>query len=213
MVLTFRLAVPAHLKQRYHLLPAITKLPTLHLLLQHPRYKDKPTLIFVNKTYTAELLRRTLRLLSHRVTSLHSQLPQQERQNSLARFRAEAAKILIATDLASRGLDIPVVSLVINFDLPQAPDDYIHRVGRTARAGRGGQAISFVTERDVVVFQAVEERVFGEGVQMDKLGDGEGVEEKEVVVALKEVGEARRMAVMMLDEEGWQHNKKRKRGI
>ena len=145
LLVIVRLAVPSSLKQRYHLLPHVIKLPTLHLLLQHPSYKDRPTLIFVNKTKTAELLRRTLRLLSHTVTSLHSQLAQHERQNSLGRFSAEAAKILVATDLASRGLDIPVVSLVINFDLPQSPEDYIHRVGRTARAGRGGMSISFVS--------------------------------------------------------------------
>ena len=205
-----RLAVPSSLKQRYHLLPHVIKLPTLHLLLQHPSYKDRPTLIFVNKTKTAELLRRTLRLLSHTVTSLHSQLAQQERQNSLGRFRAEASKILVATDLASRGLDIPVVSLVINYDLPQSPEDYIHRVGRTARAGRGGMSISFVSERDVLLIKAIEERV---GVEMAKLEEDEGVAEGKVVEVLKEVGEARRMAVMMMDEEGWEKNKKRKRGV
>src|SRR5947207_6018642 len=205
-----RLSVPSSLKQRYHLLPHVIKLPTLHLLLQHPSYKDRPTLIFVNKTNTAELLRRTLRLLSHTVTSLHSQLAQQERQNSLGRFRAEAAKILVATDLASRGLDIPVVSLVINYDLPQSPDDYIHRVGRTARAGRAGMSISFVSERDVLLIKAIEERV---GVEMAKLEEDEGVAESKVVEVLKEVGEARRMAVMMMDEEGWEKNKKRKRGV
>ena len=204
------MAVPSSLKQRYHLLPHVIKLPTLHLLLQHPSYKDRPTLIFVNKTNTAELLRRTLRLLSHTVTSLHSQLAQQERQNSLGRFRAEASKILVATDLASRGLDIPVVSLVINYDLPQSPEDYIHRVGRTARAGRGGMSISFVSERDVLLIKAIEERV---GVEMAKLEEDEGVVESKVVEVLKEVGEARRMAVMMMDEEGWEKNKKRKRGV
>jgi len=198
------------LKQRYHLLPHVIKLPTLHLLLQHPSYKDRPTLIFVNKTNTAELLRRTLRLLSHTVTSLHSQLAQQERQNSLGRFRAEVSKILVATDLASRGLDIPVVSLVINYDLPQSPEDYIHRVGRTARAGRAGMSISFVSERDVLLIKAIEERV---GVEMAKLEEDEGVAESKVVEVLKEVGEARRMAVMMMDEEGWEKNKKRKRGV
>jgi len=204
------LAVPTSLTQRYHLLPYVTKLPTLHLLLQHSAYNDRPTLIFVNKTHTAELLRRTLRLLSHRVTALHSQLTQTERQDSLGRFRAEAAKILVATDLASRGLDIPVVSLVINYDLPQAPEDYIHRVGRTARAGRGGMSISFVSEREVLLIKAIEERV---GVEMPKLSDEEGVRENKVIDAMKDVGEARRMALMMMDEEGWEKNKKRKRGV
>lgn len=102
------------------------------------------------------------------------------------------------------------MSLVINFDLPQSPEDYIHRVGRTARAGRGGMAISFVGERDVLLIQGIEERV---GSEMPKLDGEEGVKEKDVIDAMKEVGEARRMAVMMMDEEGWTENKKRKRGL
>ena len=209
---TETMAVPTSLKQRYHLMPQVIKLPTLHLLLNHDLYSTQQIIIFVNKTYTAELLRRTLRLLGHTVTSLHSQLPQHERQNSLGRFRAQAARILVATDLASRGLDIPVVQTVINYDIPRAPEDYIHRVGRTARAGRGGLAISMVTERDVLLIKAIEERV---GTEMPKLDGGEEgcPSENKVLEVMKSVGEARRMAVMMMDEEGWEENRKRKRGV
>jgi ATP-dependent RNA helicase DDX49/DBP8 len=209
---TETMAVPSSLKQRYHLMPQVIKLPTLHLLLNHSIYSLQQIIIFVNKTYTAELLRRTLRLLGHTITSLHSQLPQHERQNSLGRFRAQAARIMVATDLASRGLDIPVVSTVINYDIPRAPEDYIHRVGRTARAGRGGLAISFVTERDVLLIKAIEERV---GIEMPKLDEEEegSPSENKVLEVMRSVGEARRMAVMMMDEEGWEENKKRKRGV
>ena len=88
-----------------------------------------------------------LRKLDFRVASLHSEMPQSERTNSLHRFKAGAARILIATDVASRGLDIPTVELVINFDIPADPDDFIHRVGRTARAGRKGDAVSIIEKR------------------------------------------------------------------
>ena len=67
----------------------------------------------------------------------------------MARFKSKDANILVATDVASRGLDIPEVDLVINYQLPLNPKDYIHRVGRTARAGRAGRAISIVTQYDI----------------------------------------------------------------
>jgi superfamily II DNA/RNA helicase len=71
---------------------------------------------------------------------------------SLTKFRGSVANILVATDVASRGLDIPTVDLVLNYEIPANPKDYVHRVGRTARAGRGGVAISFVTQFDIERF-------------------------------------------------------------
>lgn len=83
-------------------------------------------------------------------------MSQNKRINSLSRFKQRDANILVATDVASRGLDIPSVDLVVNYDLPLNPKDYIHRVGRTARAGRAGRAITFVTQYDVEEVQKIE---------------------------------------------------------
>ena len=94
------------------------------------------------------ILHHLLRLLDHRVTSLHSKLRQRDRTDNLGRFRASAARILVATDVASRGLDIPEVSMVVNYDVPGDPEDYVHRIGRTGRAGKTGQAITLFTEHD-----------------------------------------------------------------
>ena len=76
-------------------------------------------------------------------------MSQTKRLGSLARFRQRDANILVATDVASRGLDIPSVDLVINFDLPMSPKDYIHRVGRTARAGKAGRAVSLISQYEI----------------------------------------------------------------
>ena len=73
------------------------------------------------------------------------------------RFKSNHVSFLVATDVASRGLDIPSVSLVVNYDVPRNPKDYVHRVGRTARAGRGGIAYSLVTQYDVKLLTSVED--------------------------------------------------------
>lgn len=197
------LAVPPTLHQTYLQVPVTYREAYLHTLLSTPANLAKHAIIiFCNRTATATLLERLLRHLDHRVTSLHSALAHQDRTDNLARFRASAARILVATDVASRGLDIPTVDLVLNYDIPRNPDDYVHRVGRTARAGRPGEAITLVGQRDVALFLAVEKRVglegkmeawSEEGVNLEKRvlggnnGDGGGVGE-----GLKAVGEVKR---------------------
>merc|ERR1719324_2040218 len=88
--------------------------------------------------------------------ALHGQMTQAQRLGALSGFKAKEKRILVCTDVASRGLDIPAVDLVINYDIPKNSKDYIHRVGRTARAGRAGRAVTLVTQYDIELFQRIE---------------------------------------------------------
>jgi ATP-dependent RNA helicase DDX47/RRP3 len=90
-----------------------------------------------------------LRNLGFEVSTVHGQMSQVKRLGALNKFKANEKKILIATDVVSRGLDIPNVDIVLNYDIPQSHKDYIHRVGRTARAGKTGHSISIVNQYDV----------------------------------------------------------------
>ena len=193
------LAVPPTLHQTYLQVPVTYREAYLHTLLLTPRNAAKKSIIvFCNRTATADLLERILRLLDHRVTSLHSSLNQPDRIANLSKFRASVSRILIATDVASRGLDIPEVELVVNYDAPRNPDDYIHRVGRTARAGRSGEAITMVGQRDVALFLAIEARV---GTKMTEFAEeGVNIETRVIRDALKEVGRCKREAVLDIDE-------------
>ena len=193
------LAIPPSLKQMYLQVPLTYREAYLHVLLLTPmNLSKKSIIIFCNRTATANLLERLLRSLDHRITSLHSKLPQYERTSNLARFRANAARILVATDVASRGLDIPEVELVINYDVPRNPDDYIHRVGRTARAGKTGEAITMVGQRDVSLLLAIEARV---GEKMSEFEEkGVNVGTRVVRDALKDVGERKREVVIGIEE-------------
>ncbi len=153
------------LDQEYICIPAKVKdcylNALLHELLDAPEDQDKAPLarsviVFAGTCEKCALLDVMLRELGFRCTALHSHLSQHDRVGSLAKFRSFVVPILIATDVASRGLDIPTVDVVINLDLPASPTDYVHRVGRTARAGRKGRAISFVTQYDLERLHAIE---------------------------------------------------------
>ena len=148
------------LDQRYVLTPSDAKdAYVVQVIRQH--YEDENRekdliIIFTRTCRSCQLVAMTLTSLGYPSSALHSMISQQERTLSLAKFRSSQVRILVATDLASRGLDIPDVQLVLNHNVPHVTKDYIHRVGRTARAGRRGIAITFVTPQDVDLVKAVE---------------------------------------------------------
>ncbi|CAO3619193.1 unnamed protein product [Mucor hiemalis] len=144
------------LDQFYVFVPSQVKIAYLAHLLRTDDLKDKSIIIFCGRCSTAETMTVMLKELGIRCTALHSEMTQQQRLDSLGKFRAEVIKILISTDVGSRGLDIPSVECVLNYDIPRDPTDYIHRVGRTARAGRDGKAISIVAEKDIKLIQNIE---------------------------------------------------------
>ena len=203
-------AIPPTLRQMYLQVPVHLREPYLHVLLLTPANATKSVIIFCNRTSSATLLEYTLRMLDHRVTSLHSGLSQIERTSNLARFRAKAARILVATDVAARGLDIPEVALVLNYEIPRDPDDYIHRVGRTARAGRSGESVTLIGQRDVGLVLAIEERVGQKMVEFEEAGVS--VEGRVIRDALKSVSEKKREAILAI-AEGRDVKGKRKRGL
>ena len=115
----------------------------LGILEQNPNYK---IIIFSKSCRECTLMSETLKKLEYNVVCLHSFMKFNQRVANLAKFRTDEAKILVTTDLTSRGLDISHVNLVINYHLPRKVSDYVHRVGRTARNGYQGEAITFVTQ-------------------------------------------------------------------
>ncbi|MFA5919713.1 MAG: DEAD/DEAH box helicase [Methylococcaceae bacterium] len=120
------------------------KIPLLIGLLNH--YQPQRSIIFVNTKRCAEKLDDTLNANGYKTSALSGDVPQDKRQRLLNDFQENKITLLIATDVAARGLHIPDVSHVINYDLPQDVEDYVHRIGRTARFGASGNAISFICE-------------------------------------------------------------------
>ncbi len=113
-------------------------------------------MVFVNTKRAAETLRENLRHNGIDAAAISGDVPQRKRQRLLGDFHTGKLPVLIGTDVASRGLHIPDVSHVFNFDLPQDAEDYVHRIGRTARAGASGDAISFGCEDYVVSLPEIE---------------------------------------------------------
>ncbi len=139
----------------------------------------KRVIIFCGKKDRVKEIARQLRHLKINCAPMHSDLTQQERDDVMYRFKAGQVDVLVATDIVARGIDIDDISIVINFDVPHDAEDYVHRIGRTARADRDGQAITFVNDRDIKRFMQIEKFL---GREVEKLplpeGAGEGPEYK-----------------------------------
>jgi superfamily II DNA/RNA helicase len=113
-------------------------------------------LIFVKTRRNAEKMVKRLKYDDHDADAIHGNLRQNKRDRVIKAFRNNHFRILVGTDVASRGLDIPAIKHVINFDLPQVPEDFIHRIGRTARAGSEGSALSFIGDEDRGKWNAIQ---------------------------------------------------------
>jgi len=144
------------------------KIPLLLGLIKH--HQPQRSIVFVNTKRSAELLNDYLQANGYKTALLSGDVPQEKRQRLLNDFQEDRANILIATDVAARGLHIPDVSHVFNYDLPQDVEDYVHRIGRTARFGASGEAISFICEEYAYSMPDIEDYI-GEKLAIEAIGD------------------------------------------
>lgn len=189
----------SNLTQSIVVCPVSQKQAYLYYLLQENR--GKRTLVFADKVTTVARLTFMLRTLGLETGAIHGQLDQERRVAALERFRSGETPVLVATDVASRGLDIQNVEVVINYDLPNVPADYVHRVGRTARAGRSGLALTLVTQYDIAHFYAIEELI---QTRLDKLA----VAQDRVRALAAPVDEALREAEQLMKDCGYSGNRR-----
>ena len=139
-----------------------SKTTLLFHLLERERFER--VLVFTRTRRGAERLSHLLTARKHEVNRIHADRTQPQREAALRGFKNGNYRVLVATDIAARGIDVESISHVINFDLPDAPEDYVHRIGRTGRAGNSGQAISLVTPVDELSLRAIE-KLTGQAVE------------------------------------------------
>jgi len=120
---------------------------------KHSRKFKTSCIIFCNSVASARAIEHGLSEIGEKTSSLHGDIPPKLRETNFTKFKERESDILVATDLASRGLDLPFVSHVINFDFPKTVSDYLHRAGRAGRAGREGFVVSFYREKDLPLLQ------------------------------------------------------------
>ena len=154
-------------------------------------------IIFVGTCKRCQEIQETLLQLGFDCVALHSIMNQSRRIASLGKFKNQYCKILLATDIASRGLDIPSVELVVNFDLPKVAADYVHRIGRTARAGRSGRSLSFITPNEIDLVHNIETYTKIKMTKSDEIDDAT------IIPYLNPVAKAMRDAVQKLTEVGF----------
>ncbi|KAK5135252.1 ribosomal RNA processing protein [Meristemomyces frigidus] len=188
-----------NLMQRYVFIPH--KFKDIYLIYLLHEFTGQSCILFTRTVNETQRLAFLLRALGRSAIPLHGQMNQSARLGALNKFRGGSRDILVATDVAARGLDIPSVDLVLNFDLPPDSKTYVHRVGRTARAGKSGVAISIVTQYDIEIFQRIEKAL---GKKLDE----QPTERDEVMVFAQRVGDAQRVAITEMKN----HHEKRNNG-
>ncbi|HXW84385.1 MAG TPA: DEAD/DEAH box helicase, partial [Candidatus Binataceae bacterium] len=159
-------APPSSIRQTIIPVAAMDKGRMLTELLK--REDIESAIVFTRTRRMAERVVKMLQRAGVQAAQIHGDRSQGQRNAALAGFRAQKYRVLVATDVASRGLDIPHISHVINFDLPEESENYIHRIGRTARMGRAGEAISLVTPEERVNLGRLE-RALGETLEREKV--------------------------------------------
>ncbi|XP_066324104.1 DEAD-box ATP-dependent RNA helicase 10-like [Miscanthus floridulus] len=179
----------------------VTDCYLLHVLNER---QDSMIMIFVRTCESTRLLALMLRNLGLKAMSISGQMSQDKRLGALNRFKAKDCNILICTDVASRGLDIQGVDMVIDYDTPMNSKDYVHRVGRTARAGRSGYAVSLVNQYEAQWFVLIE-KLLGKQIDLRK------VDRDKVMILKGPISDAKRIALTKLKDSGG-HKKRRKVG-
>ena len=130
-----------------------------HELINQLVERSGSILVFVKTKHGADKIVKRLKYDGHKADAIHGNLRQSKRDRVIRGFRNGNSRILVATDVAARGLDIPVIKHVINYDLPQVPEDYIHRIGRTGRAGKDGSALTFLTNNDRNMWKSIQKLI------------------------------------------------------
>jgi superfamily II DNA/RNA helicase len=164
---------PESIKQEAYVVYEPQKIPLVQYILSNKAHQS--TLIFCSKKQTVKQLTQQLQKLGYDAKDIHSDLEQNQREEVLQAFSSKRLPILIATDILSRGIDIDQIDLVVNYDVPGDGEDYVHRIGRTARAETKGTAITLVNQEDQYKFQRIE-KLIGKEVEKvaipEKLGAG-----------------------------------------
>ena len=129
------------------------------LLQKKKTQKLKHVLIFASSIKSVKEIKRTLNKSGFSASDMHSGLDQSSRENTIRDFKNNKIKVLVATDILSRGIDIKGIELVINYEVPNDAEDYVHRIGRTARADKTGEAITFINENQIKSFMSIEKLI------------------------------------------------------
>merc|ERR1711962_1048824 len=197
--------MPEKLEQKYVLVPEDVKdgyLIHMVKLLIEERLEEKEQIIIFSRTCkSVQVLGMLLQKVGARAVVLHSILKQKQRFSSLGQFKSHKARILVATDVASRGLDLPNVAIVVNHNVPGAPRNYVHRVGRTARAGRKGMSITMMSPYDTERVLAIEKIVNSKMSEYP-------LEEEKIIAILTQVQVMKKEAELQLEKNKFGEKRK-----